>query len=325
MGVIGAGGIAKAFAGASKSCKSVQVTAIGSRDQSKADAFAAEFGLAKAYGSYRDLIQDPEIDAVYIATPNSVHTENAIAAAEAGQHILFGKPMATSPADAMQMFDAADENNVVLVEGFPFRFQRQTIEVLTRLAAGDFGNIVTIAAGFGFTLKDPLNPRWDPDLGGGAIWDVGVYPLNLVRAAMGSAPVRVSAAAKVTDLDVDITTSALLEYADGRAVTIWCSFESLQYRRAQIIASDAVVDFSYNNHFDDEPSSRYNVLTKEGANQVSPGFGNGFALEAEAFARVVAEGAPEGTCRKETLDNTATAEAILRSARSGNPEEIETP
>src|SRR5437879_3875105 len=132
MGILGAGGIATAFAKAAPEFRSVEVVAIGSREQAKADEFAAIFGLPQAYGSYDAVLEDPEIDAVYIALPNGLHKEWAIASARAGKHILCEKPMALTRQDGEAMFEAADAANVVLIEAFAYRFQPQTQEVLRR-------------------------------------------------------------------------------------------------------------------------------------------------------------------------------------------------
>lgn len=326
IGIVGAGGIAGAFAKAAPDFKSAEVTAIASRDQQKANNFAASHGITRAYGSYEDLWADPIIDAVYIATPNSVHKDNVFAAARAGKHILCEKPLTLTTEDTRAMFKEAEKHGVHLIEGFPFRFQPQTQEVLKRLHAGDFGEVVTLSAGFGFNLTNPLNVRWDPELGGGALWDVGVYPINLVRAIMGQAPMRVTAAAQLTERGVDKTSSALLEYADGRSASIWCSFEAISVRRAQIIGTGACVEFSFANNVDSEAESAYFVKTSSDRSHDLEAIltkpGNGFAYEADAFAALIRGEAFNGTSKQETIENIATAVAIIRSFNEGSPVKI---
>ncbi len=216
LGVIGAGRIAAAFVKESPACELVEVVAIGSRSQEKANEFAARFSLSKSYGSYQALLDDPEIDAVYIATPNGEHKEWAIKAAQACKHILCEKPLAITVADAREMFQAAKKNGVVLIEAFPFRFQPQTLAVLERVRSGEIGEVVTFTGSFGFPMTDENNVRLEPDQGGGSIWDVGVYPINLARAVLGKPPVRVFAAAKMHPKGVDMSATVLLEYDDGR-------------------------------------------------------------------------------------------------------------
>ena len=323
LGIVGAGHIAGSLASVSQQFKNAEVIAVASRDQNKADAFAKSHGIPKSYGSYEALMADPEIDAVYIATPNSIHKENAIAAAQSGKHILCEKPLATTVGDARAMFAAAEANGVHLIEGFLFRFQAQTQEVLHRLQNGDFGDVLTVFGGFGFTLTDPANPRWDPALGGGAMWDVGVYPLNLVRAIMGKPPTRVTASAMLTELKVDRTSTALLEYDDGRTATIWCSFEASPLRHAQIVGTKAAVEFTYSNNVDTDIASAYYVkrgkdLGEEFQHNITKP-GTGFVLQVDAFTDLI-EGRPfYGTTKQETLENTSTAEAIFKSFIEGKP------
>lgn len=322
MGILGAGGIAGAFARAAPGFRAADVVAIGSRSQAKADAFASKYGIPKAFGSYAAVVSDPEIDAVYIALPNGLHKEWAIACARAGKHILCEKPMALTRHDAAEMFTEADKHGVVLIEGFPFRFQPQTQEVLRRVRAGELGDIVTVTACFGFRMRDEANVRMDPTQGGGATWDVGVYPINLVRAVMGWAPASVLACARFHANGVDLTASAVLEYDDGRQCSIWSSFESATFRRANIVGADGAIDYSHNNHPMDAKSASF--LLQRGAGnemtlkQIKNKAGNGFVFEADAFADLILN--PKrlflGTTREETLDNIATVEAILKSARS---------
>ena len=323
MGILGAGGIAGAFARAAPDFASIELAAIGSRSQAKAEAFARQFGLPKAYGTYQSVVDDPEIDAVYIALPNGLHKEWAIACARAGKHILCEKPMALTRRDAEEMFAEADRHGVVLIEGFPYRFLPQTQEVLRRVHGGELGQILTATACFGFHMRDEANVRMDPTQGGGATWDVGVYPINLVRAVMGKAPSFVLASAKFHSNGVDLSATAILEYDDGRQSSIWSSFESATFRRANIVGADGAIDYSHNNHPLDAEAASFLLQRGSGKEtklkQIKTKPGNGFVFEADAFANLILS--PDkpflGTTREETLDNIATVEAILKSARSG--------
>lgn len=351
MGILGAGGIANHFAAASPDFKSIDITAIGSRDPAKAQAFATKHNLSRAYGSYQAIVDDQDIDCVYIALPNGLHKEWAIKCAQAGKHILCEKPMALSRADGEEMFAIADKNKVILAEGFPFRYQAQTIEVLRRVHSGEIGEILTVTGCFGFRMRDPNNVRLDPTQGAGTTWDVGVYPINLVRAVMGKAPKSVVASARFDHNGVDLTTTAILEYDDDRQSSIWSSFESATFRRANIVGTEGAIDFSHNNHPLTPEAASFVLQKNEGRDiqeetiQTQPG--NGFVFEADAFADLIHaavgstsaahEGAkPEaatspaqpprttndqrptmdaqGTSRVETLDNIATVVAILESA-----------
>jgi len=322
IGILGAGGIAGAFARAAPEFASADIVAIGSRDQAKADAFAAQHRINEALGSYAAVVEDSEIDAVYIALPNGLHKEWAMACARAGKHILCEKPMALTRADALEMFEEAYKHKVILIEGFPFRFQPQTIEVLRRVRAGDLGAITTVTACFGFRMRDETNVRMDPNQGGGTTWDVGVYAINLVRAVMGKAPSSVLASAKFHSNGVDLSATAILEYDDGRQCSIWSSFESATFRRANIVGADGAIDYSHNNHPLDAEAASFLLQRGHGkemvVEKVENQTGNGFVFEANAFADLIQNPNKPylGTTREETLDSIATVEAILESAKT---------
>ena len=319
LGILGAGGIAGHFASSSGDFKSVELVAIGSRDQTKAEAFAAKHGIPKAYGSYQAIIEDKEIDSVYIALPNGMHKEWAIKCLGAGKHVLCEKPMALTCEDAQEMFEGADKNKVVLIEGFIFRFQPQTLEVLKRVKHGELGEIITVTGCFGFRMRDPNNVRLDPTQGAGATWDVGCYPLNLVRAVMGKAPKSVLASSRFDQNGVDLTTTAILTYDDGRQCSIWSSFESVTFKRANIVGTEGAIDYVHSNTTTDEEAASFLLQKAQGVEErIYTEPHNGFVLEANAFADLILD--PDkpfaGTTRQETLDNIATIQAILESAKT---------
>jgi predicted dehydrogenase len=320
LGVIGAGNIAAAFVKDSKACELVEVFAIASRTQEKADAFAARFSLAKSYGNYQALLGDPEVDAVYIATPNGEHKPWTIQAARAGKHILCEKPLALTVLDARDMFAVAREHGVKLIEAFPFRFQPQTIAVLERIGAGDIGEVVAYSGCFGFPMTDPNNVRLDPNQGGGSIWDVGVYPINLARAVFGKSPAKLTTAGKIHPNGMDESATVLFEYDDGRSASIWCSFNTPPIRRAQIAGSKGFIEYPHANHTADPESASFTIgIAGKSSERILCEPGNGFALEADAFAKLIQgnESSFHGTTEQETIENTATCVAAIESLRIG--------
>jgi predicted dehydrogenase len=320
MGVIGAGKIAAAFVKESRACELVEVVAIGSRSQYKADEFAAKFNLEKSYGSYQQLVGDPEIDIVYIATPNGEHKEWTVKAAKARKHILCEKPMALTVADVREMFEVAAAHGVVLIEAFPFRFQPQTIEVLNRIHSGDIGEVVTFTGCFGFPLTDMDNVRWELRQGGGSIWDVGVYPINLARAVFGKPPSRVYASGKMHSSGVDSTATVLLKYDDGRTASVWSSFETPVNRHARVAGSLGQIAYGHSNHHLEQSTAVYVIrIDDEEAAKVETGFANGFVLEADAMARLILGHTDgfHGTTEQETIENTATCVAAIESLKTG--------
>jgi len=225
------------------------------------------------------------------------------------------------------MFDAARQHGVHLVEGYPYRAQPQTLKLRELLADGIIGDIRLIQATFGFTLPAGGNIRWDPRLAGGALMDVGVYPLSLARMIAGARPTRVHAVAQWTG-GVDRTLAATLQFASGLLAQINCSFDTAPQRQALITGSKGVIETTYMNHTSSAQQAvlRLRVGTDKDAVdslvQTSPI--NGFLAEAESLERLVRAGPAEwtGATPEESIDIMLTVEAILGSARSGAAVEI---
>ena len=183
IGILGAARIAGSFMVGAKAFPRASVVAVACRDRARGEAFAAKHDIARTC-TYDELIADRSIDAIYNPLPNSLHAPWSIAAARAGKHVLCEKPIALSEPEAHTMFAAADAAGVVMLEAFPYMFQPQTLEIERRIAAGEIGEVRTMFAGFGFTMRgEHVNDdiRLDPALGGGALLDVGCYPVSLDR------------------------------------------------------------------------------------------------------------------------------------------------
>ena len=216
IGIIGTANISRSFTEALQESSSIQITAIASRSLQNAAAFAEEFRIDKAYGSYQELLDDQDIDAVYIPLPNTMHAEWVIKAAKAKKHILCEKPIAINVADVKAMYEQAMINGVFLMEGYPYRYQPQTILLLEMIKNGDIGEVSQIYADFGFTVDDlENNIRLKPELGGGVMWDAGAYPVSIIRAITGEKPIEVFAFGKFNENKLDISASALLRFSKG--------------------------------------------------------------------------------------------------------------
>ncbi len=332
FGILGCANIARAFVHDVASSPLVQVVAVASRDARKAAAFAADFKLPRHHGSYQALLDDPELDAIYLPLPNSLHAEWAIRAAEAGKHVLCEKPMALDRAEAQAMFDAAQHHGVMLLEAFPYWFQPQTGDLLRLLADGAIGQVRSVQASFGFMLPNPAgNIRMDPQLGGGALLDAGSYPLSLIRLVMGCAPQQVWGHARWADSGVDIATAATLRYADGRMAQLSCAMDGGGHRQALIVGTDGVLETEYLNHtaarvgdnaqgyLPSQMRLRRGPGMRTPFEAVSSPVGSGFRFAAEAFAAKVVAGDHAALARaaEASLDNAGTLAAIARSARLG--------
>ena len=248
IGILGTAKIARSFALGVKPSKCVTVCAVASRDAAKARAFAQEFAIARSFASYEALLAERDLDAVYIPLPNSLHGEWSIRAAHAGKHVLCEKPLAATASEAQAMFDVARGRGVHLVEGYPYRAQPQTLKMRELLDAGVIGDIRLIQASFGFTLGGAQNIRLRPELAGGALMDVGTYPVSLVRLVAKARPIRVHAVAQWTDSGVDRAIAATLQFESGLLAQITCSFNTCVHRQALISGTKGVIQTTYLNH-----------------------------------------------------------------------------
>lgn len=187
-GILGTGTIAHAFARDLKQSQTGELYAVGSRALDTAEAFAKEFEIPRPYPTYEDFLSDPAIDAVYIATPHTSHAENAIATAEAGKHILCEKPLTVHYEDSLRVIEAAKKNDVFLMEAFMYRCHPQTQKIVDLIREKAIGEVRMIVASFGFTGDFPLDSRLlMKEFGGGAILDVGCYPVSMARLIAGAA------------------------------------------------------------------------------------------------------------------------------------------
>jgi xylose dehydrogenase (NAD/NADP) len=325
IGILGAANIARSFIAGVAASETVGVTAIASRDIGKARRFASETGVQRAYGSYEELLADPVIDAIYNPLPNALHAQWSIRACEAGKHVLCEKPLAISGGEARAMFAAARRHEVVLVEGFPYRAQPHAMKLKELVTGGAIGRVQTMHAAFGFTLTDEANIRLDPALGGGALMDLGTYPVSLTRLVAGERPVRVQALAQWRRSGVDQTLVANMEHAGGLLAQISCSFCTRSHRQALIVGTSGAIKTTYPNHaaVDRSPVLQLkrgpasDALYEDIAVQAC----DGFRAEAESFERLIRLGPGHwtGVAPDESIDIVLTLEAILESARSRQP------
>jgi len=327
VGILGAAHIARSFVAGVQRSERVTVSAIASRDPDKAQAFAREFAIERHFGSYEALLNDREIDAVYIPLPNSLHAEWSIRAARAGKHVLCEKPLAATADEARAMFDAARRHGVHLVEGYPYRAQPQTLKLRELLDAGVIGQVRLIQSSFGFTLGAGGNIRLNPQLAGGALMDIGTYPVSLVRMIAKSRPVRVHAVAQWTG-GVDRALAATLAFENGLFAQLTCSFSTCLHRQALIAGSNGVIQTTYLNHTSDPAQAvlQLRVGTDRHAvdSTVQTSAVNGFLAEAESFERLVRGGPTQwsGATPEESIDIMLTLDSIRESARINGAIEI---
>jgi xylose dehydrogenase (NAD/NADP) len=334
IGILGTANIARSFMQGVRPSQRVVVSAVASRNGDKAASFAAELAIDRHFASYQALLDDRDIDAVYNPLPNGLHAQWSIAAARAGKHVLCEKPLAANADEARAMFDAARRHGVHIVEGYPYLAQPQTLKMRELIRDGAIGELKLIQASFGFTLSDTKNIRFNPALAGGALMDVGVYPVSLSRIVAGQRPTRVQATAHWTQGDgsdgagVDSTLAATIEFAGGLLAQVTCSFGTALHRQALIVGSGGLIETTFSNHTSAQRPGNLTLRTGIGADAVegkieTPPI-NGFLAEAESFAGLV-RGDPArwaGATCEESTDIMMTLDALLKSARSGAAESV---
>jgi predicted dehydrogenase len=240
-GFLGASAIGKrAVAPAVLAVSGNALNAVGARDLSRAREFAAEFGIAKARGSYREIIEDPEIDVIYNALPNDAHLPWTIAALEAGKHVLCEKPLALSAAEVRQMQDAERRSGRRVMEAFCHIFHPHMIRTRDQLTAGAIGKLVGMECSYGMRRDYGEDFRWIARHGGGSLFDVGCYCVSALRMLSGREPVR-AAGVQAVHGDVDESFSGLLDFGDGIGGRVFCSYVSARTQRLTLIGSDGAI------------------------------------------------------------------------------------
>ena len=299
-----------------------EVTAIASRDRAKAEEVARTLGIGKAYGSYEELLADPDIDAIYNPLPNQLHVPWSIKAAEAGKHVLCEKPLSLTVAEARQLLAARDRAGVKIGEAFMVRTHPQWLRVRELVTSGRIGQLCAATGFFSYFNNDPGNIRNIPDYGGGALMDVGCYPVNTSRFVFGEEPTRVlGILERDPQMKVDRLTSAMLDFPSGQS-TFTCSMQLVPYQRSQFFGTKGRIEIEIPFNAPLDRPSR--IFIDDGRDL----FGGGvttekfsvcdqYTLQGDAFSRAVREGSEVPGTVEDAIKNMAVIEAIFRSAESG--------
>jgi predicted dehydrogenase len=248
-GILSTGRIAGVFAKNLSQSKTGKLIAVASRSQAGADRFGAEFGAPRCHGSYQALLDDPTVEAVYIATPHPLHAEWCIKAAQAGKHILCEKPLTINHAEAVAVIDAARRHGVFLMEAFMYRCHPQTVRLVQLIREKAIGEVRVISASFGFHVKyNPQQRLFSNELGGGAILDVGCYPVSMSRLIAGVAlgkpfaePLEVNGCGHLAATGVDLWAMASMKFPDGILAALSTSTQVQQDNALRIFGSDGSI------------------------------------------------------------------------------------
>jgi predicted dehydrogenase len=305
-----------------------RVVAIASRDPGQARDAAAGLGIPHAHGSYEALLADPEVDAVYIPLPNHLHAEWTIAAVRAGKHVLCEKPLALTSTDAQSMVAAAEAAGVLLMEAFMYRLHPSWVATRELVASGRIGRLLAVQSWFSFFNDDPTNIRNIREYGGGALFDIGCYCINLSRLLFGGEPVRVQGSlVRDPGTGVDILTSGLLEF-DGGLSSFTCSTRAEDDQRVDIYGTEGRISIEI--PFNIPPDRPTHVfLTSGGDPPVNPASerltfdaADPYTVEAEQFATAVLAGGPPPVPPADAVANLRVIERLIeadarQSSRAG--------
>ena len=238
-GILGAGRIAPRLVRAVAASPRGTVTAVASRDDARARAFAARHGIPHAFGSYEDLLGSSDVDVVYIALPNHLHAEWTVRALDAGKHDLCEKPLALSVHEVDAIAEASRRNSREAVEASMFLHHPQTLRAVELARGGALGQLELVVGSFSFFLTYPDDPRIDPGMGGGSLWDVGCYPVSLARRIAGEEPSDVAAFARFDERAVDRTFLGQMRFPGGLLAQFDCGFAAPDRERIEIVGQEA--------------------------------------------------------------------------------------
>jgi D-xylose 1-dehydrogenase (NADP+, D-xylono-1,5-lactone-forming) len=315
-GILGAANIAiNAVAPAIQASAQGQLRAVGSRDVERARERFSFVPDLKIYDKYEKVIDDPEIDAIYIPLPNEMHMEWAVRALEAGKHVLCEKPLAITVEDGARMVAAAQSHRRVLMEAFMYRFHPQTVWALEQVHAGEIGQVRLVRASFSFDIHDhPENIRLSAELAGGSLMDIGCYGVNICRAVYEQPPQIVAARMHVPQLaGVDLATNAVLDFGEGRYGIVDSSFELPMRQSVEIIGDGGIITIPV--PFTPGTMEAVVFVTKNGRmNERSFPKIDQYQLEVEHFAECILNHQEPKLRLSETLENLVTMEAIFEAA-----------
>lgn len=310
-GILGPGGIARAFTSDLRTA-GLDVTAVGSRRQESADAFAADFAIPRAHGSYEDLVADPDVDIVYIATPHPMHAPTALLALEAGKHVLVEKPFTLNAAEAAAVRDAAASRGLLAMEAMWTRYLPHMVRIREIVASGVLGEVRAATADHTQRISsDPAHRLNALELGGGALLDLGVYPISFAWDVLG-APLSVVASARLGETGADTEVATIMVHESGAMSTTLSASRAVGPNTAAVIGTDARIDIARVWY---TPTS-FRVVAHDGTvleDYVSQVDGRGMQFQALAAERLLAEGRTDSDVLP--IDETVAIMATLDEVR----------
>jgi len=299
-----------------------EVFAIASRDRRRAEEVAHELGIAKAYGSYEELLADTQVEAIYNPLPNHLHVPWSIKAAQAVKHVLCEKPLAMTKAEALALLATQKQTCVKIGEAFMVRTHPQWLRARELITAGRIGQLRSVTAFFSYFNRDPANIRNIPAYGGGALMDIGCYPITASRFAFAEEPSRaIGLVGRDPEMQVDRLVSAILDFPSGHA-TFTCSTQLVPYQRLHFLGTQGRIEIEIPfNAPNDRPCRIFIAEGRDGVGKeiVTETFDtcDQYTIQGDTFSRAILEDGEVPVSVSDGMNNMAVIEAIFRSADSG--------
>jgi predicted dehydrogenase len=322
-GVLGAGrfALSASLPGMNKGTLT-QLHAIASRDIGKAKAAAHALGIPRAYGSYEELLEDPELEVIYNPLPNHLHVEWTARAARAGKHVLCEKPIALRAEEAETLLSVQRETGKLIAEGFMVRHHPQWHQAKAWLDEGRIGKLVSMQCAFSYFNRDAGNIRNKKDLGGGALYDIGCYAVNTSRYLFGREPQRaIAACERDPEFGTDRLTSGILDFGDAH-LTFSCSTQSVPHQRVNVFGTTGRIEIEI--PFNAPPNRPCRIFfddgsARDGSSVQTTEFSivDQYSLQSEAFSRAVRGGGSIENSIDVAIGNLRVIDALFRSAASG--------
>jgi predicted dehydrogenase len=328
-GVLGAASIAvrKVVPGMQKGDRS-EITAIASRQKEKAEDAARKLGIAKAYGSYEELLADPEIEAIYNPLPNHLHVPWSIRAAEAGKHVLCEKPIGLTASEARQLREVRDRRGVKIGEAFMVKTHPQWLATRELVRNGRIGKLRAIIGAFSYYNRDPLNVRHNVEWGGGGLLDIGCYPITTSRFLFGQEPLRVTGLIeKDPEFGTDRLASGMMDFPNGQSI-FTCGTQIVPYQRMQFLGTKGRIEIEI--PFNAPPDQPTRLFVDDGSDLhggsvetiVIPACDQ-YTIQGDAFSRAIRQGTEVPVPLEDAIANMAVIDAIFRAAKGGSWEKPE--
>lgn len=293
------------------------ITAIASRDINKANSSAEKLGIPKAYGSYEELFQDSDIDAVYNPTPNHLHVPLSIQALEAGKHVLCEKPIGLSAAEGQQLVNAGKKHpELKLMEAFMYRHHPQWLKAKALVNEGEIGELRTIQSFFSYFNTDPSNVRNQSDIGGGGLMDIGCYNISLSRYIFNEEPKRVCGIVEFDPkFNTDRLASGMMEFSNGTA-TFTCSMQLSPYQRVNVFGTEGRVEIEIPfNAPPDRPCRMWHELSEGNTEMIEIDTCDQYTIQGDLMSQAIINNTDVPTPIGDSVLNMKVIEAIVLSAK----------